>query len=97
PQEVQFDVGVTSPEVGPFLPRLLHAILAEDALAGLEQRDDRSAGKGLRHTNQRDGLGITPALARGAADSASRLAPAVDDVHQRWVKAARHPRQAESL
>ena len=45
--EVQFDPGVPGDERRPFRLGLLHAVLAEHALAGGDDRHDRISGEGL--------------------------------------------------
>ena len=51
--QVQFDVGEFLLQRRPFALRFLHAVFAEDALAGLDDRTDVGGLEGLRDGDQR--------------------------------------------
>jgi hypothetical protein len=54
---MQFYALIGCPQVGPFGRRLLHAVLAEDALPGFEEWHDLISGKGLADGDQFHPLG----------------------------------------
>ena len=58
--EVEAEIGVALPERRIFGLRLLHAVLAEEALAGIERRGGGACGVGFRHGDERDSAGIAP-------------------------------------
>jgi hypothetical protein len=57
PDEMQLDVGMVRLEVRPLPRRLLHPVLAEHAVAGVEHRRYIGLPEGLRHGNQPDSAG----------------------------------------
>ena len=67
---MQFDAGMRGLERGPFRFRLLHPRLAEDAMAGANQRIDRRGPERLRHRDQGDRSGVAPGLGAGHSDLA---------------------------
>ena len=57
----------------PFGLGLLHAVLAEDALAGGDHRLDRLGAEGFRYRDQRHRRRIAPGIAAGARDLRAHL------------------------
>ena len=66
--QMQLDAGMRGHQRRPFVLGLLHAIFAEDVLAGGYHRLDGLDGESLRHRHQFDIGGITPGIAAGARD-----------------------------
>ena len=58
--QVERDIRIVSAQGPPFALRLLHPVLAEHALAGGDQGDNRGRIAGLADRYQRDVLGIAP-------------------------------------
>jgi hypothetical protein len=71
--EVEADVGVIGDEPGPLRCRFLNPILAEAALAGGEQRQNRPGRMGLRHRDELDRRRIAPGAPRRAGDDGTNL------------------------
>jgi K+-sensing histidine kinase KdpD len=65
--QMQADGGMRCRQVGPFALRLLHPILAEAGLAGLDKREDLFGGMRFGYGDQFDRLGRTARRVRGAA------------------------------
>ena len=65
---MQFDIGIALAQRRPFASRLLHAIFAEHALSGFQQRNHVLARKSLGDADEGDAGGIAPAIARRAVD-----------------------------
>ena len=66
---MQVDAGEALAQRRPLALRLLHAVLAEGALAGLQRRQDVLGGKRLAHADERHALGGAPAVAGGTGDA----------------------------
>jgi hypothetical protein len=67
--EVQLGVRPALAQRGPLAGRFLHAVLAEYALTGLEQRRDRLARVRLADRDQRDLLHLAPRDLASAGDA----------------------------
>ena len=65
---MQFDVGERVLQRRPFALRFLHAVFAEDALAGLDDRADIGGVEGLGDRDQRHRAGFAAGLALGGGD-----------------------------
>jgi len=63
--EMELDICVALLQCGPFRMRLLHAILAELALTGVDRLLDDIRRNGLGHGDELDGSGIASGPARG--------------------------------
>src|SRR5262249_38150685 len=71
--EVKLDATMALFERRPFRLRLLHAILAEHALAGGDHRLDRIRAERLRNRDERHRAGIAASLAASARDLLANL------------------------
>jgi hypothetical protein len=71
--EVELDAAMALLERGPFRLRLLHAILAEHALAGSDHGLDRIRAERLRNCDQRHRGRIAPGLGASARDLIANL------------------------
>jgi hypothetical protein len=67
--EVQLGIGIVFAQARPFVLRLLHPVLAEDALALVEQREDALGGMRLADRDQRHLLGFAPRDGAGLGDA----------------------------
>jgi hypothetical protein len=56
PDQVELDAGSFRLQLRPLGPRLLHPVLAEDALSRRDRRPDGLRIEGLRHRDERDNL-----------------------------------------
>ena len=74
--QMKFGIGKACAKRRPFRRRFLHAVLAEDALPGLDQGQDRFFAKGLRHRDERHVLRIAPRLTRRLFDAAANIGKA---------------------
>ena len=64
--QVQFGVGPALLECRPFRLRLLHPVLAEDALACRQHRPDRLGWEGFRDADERDSRALPAGIGSGA-------------------------------
>ena len=75
--QVQVEVGILGLQRREFLFRLLHAVLAEDALAGLQQLAHPIGAMGLGDGDQGDGRRIAPGGARRGGNVLTNLGQTV--------------------
>jgi hypothetical protein len=68
PDQMQTDIVSRGLERGPFRRRLLHPVLAEHALASIDQRLDRGGVVRLGHGDQRDVIGAAAGDLCGLGD-----------------------------
>ena len=93
--EVQFDIGVRGAQIGPLGLRLLHPVLAEHALAGVNQRQDRLGALGLADRDQGDVGGRAPRGLAHTGDAGADVGEAgglhfsMERLYSGWVTRAK--------
>ena len=83
--QVELDAGMARFQRRPFACRLLHAVLAEAALARADRLLDDGGGDGLGHGHQLDACGVAAGGLRREGDLLKHQAEPGRDLIRRWA------------